>query len=71
VSPKHGRIFHMAFALCWSAQAVAVLILMWPFDWKLYLIEISLWANIATHLSGYSAERPTEILEETKGGDTK
>jgi hypothetical protein len=43
---------------------------MWPPDWKLYLIEISLWANIATHLAGYSAERPTEIAK-SEGGENE
>ena len=69
MTPKQGRIFHATLAAFWTVQAVVVAYLMWPMDWKLYLVEISLWANIATHLSGYSAERPTEILE--NGGKTE
>lgn len=63
MTPKQGRVFHAVLAGFWTVQAVAVVYLMWPPDWKMYLVEISLWANIATHLAGYSAERPTEIAK--------
>lgn len=47
----------MAF---WASQIIAV-----PFfvgGWKLYLLEISLYANFGTHWSGLSAERPSETV---------
>lgn len=68
MTPRQGRIFHGSLAASWAFQAVLVVWLMWPPDWKMYLVEISLWANIATHLAGYSAERPSEVV---KGGDKK
>lgn len=67
MTPKHGRVFHATLAAFWTAQAIAVVPLMWPPDWRMYLLEISLWANIATHLAGYSAERPSEIANNEGG----
>jgi hypothetical protein len=49
--------------LFWGAQMVAVALLMWPPDWKMYLVEISLAANVISHAGGWSAERPTEVVE--------
>lgn len=62
LTPEQGRMLHLIAAGFWTVNALAVVYLMWPPDWKMYLVEISLWANIATHLAGYSAERPTEIV---------
>jgi hypothetical protein len=42
---------------------VIVFFLMWPPDWKMYLVEISLAANFIGHWSGLSAERPTEVIK--------
>lgn len=56
-----ARKFHLSLALIWLANIIAV-----PFfvnGWKMYLLEISLYANFVGHWSGYSAERPTEIEE--------
>ena len=46
----------MAF---WGAQMIGCAILL-DYDWKLYLLEVSLWANFASHWAGWSAETPTE-----------
>lgn len=62
MSPRKGRILHLAFAAFWAAQMVGCVLLL-PLDWRLYLLEISLWANFATHVAGWSAERPSEIVE--------
>lgn len=62
LSPKAGRRIHLALAGFWFAQMVACLVVV-DRDWKLYLLEISLWANFATHIAGWSAERPSELAE--------
>jgi hypothetical protein len=61
LSPKVGRIFHLAMMVFWFSQIIIV-----PFfvsGWKLYLLEISLYANFVGHWSGLSAERPSEIVD--------
>lgn len=59
MSSAKARIIHLGLALVWLGNIIAI-----PFfvsGWKLYLLEISLYANFVSHWSGYSAERPTEI----------
>lgn len=59
-----ARKFHLGLALVWLGNIIAI-----PFfvsGWKLYLLEISLYANFVGHWSGYSAERPTEIEGEER-----
>lgn len=59
---KYGRWFHLSLAAFWFVQMLGCGVIM-EWDWKLYLLEISLAANFATHLAGYSAERPTEVAK--------
>ena len=65
MTSHNARRAHI-FGMClWLSQIIAV-----PFfvsGWKMYLLEISLYANFATHWSGLSAERPTEIEEGSDG----
>lgn len=59
MSSRKGRLYHAVMMAFWFSQMVAV-----PFfvsGWKLYLLEISLYANFVGHWSGLSAERPTEV----------
>jgi hypothetical protein len=61
LSAHTGRLFHLGMMLVWLSQIVVV-----PFviqGWRLYLLEISLYANFVGHWSGWSAERPSEIEE--------
>jgi len=60
VSPQTMRRVHLAMMACWAAQMVALPFVM-PLDWRIYVLELSLYANFATNWSGWSAERPTEI----------
>lgn len=61
MTPRTGRILHLAWMTIWAAQIITVAVVMWPWDWRVYLIEISLYANFASNWSGWSAERPKEI----------
>lgn len=45
----------------WGIQIILVAFLM-KWDWKMYLLEISLWANFASHWAGYSAEKPSPVV---------
>jgi uncharacterized membrane protein len=56
-----AKRLHLLGAGFWFAQMVAIVYIMWPADWKMYLVEISLAANVISHLSGASAERPTKV----------
>jgi hypothetical protein len=61
-----GRWLHVTGMAFWAVQMVGAAVLM-PFDWRLYLLEISLAANFLTNLAGWSAERPTELAEPSGG----
>jgi hypothetical protein len=61
ISPKSGRIAHALAMTFWAAQMVTVVFIIG--GWRLYLLEISLWANFASHWAGLSAERPSETIE--------
>lgn len=59
ITPKMGRWAHFTMMVFWLGNMVIV-----PFyvhGWKLYLLEISQYANFVGHWSGWSAERPSEI----------
>jgi hypothetical protein len=60
-SSKSGRRIHLLLMAFWGSQVIVVAVVTWPWDWKTYLLEISLYANFVGHWSGFSAERPTEI----------
>lgn len=60
MSPRTARWMHILLMAFWLSQIIAV-----PFfvnGWKLYLLEISLYANFVGHWSGLSAERPSETI---------
>lgn len=59
LSPRAARIVHLLLMLFWLAQIIAVPLFIR--GWRLYLLEISLYANFVGHWSGLSAERPTEV----------
>jgi hypothetical protein len=63
VRAKTAKRLHWLGVFFWSVQMIAVGFVMWPPGWKMYLVEISLAANVIGHASGVSAERPTEIEE--------
>lgn len=61
MSPRRGRRYHLAGMVVWGAQMVGSVFVIG--GWKLYLLEISQYANFVGHWSGWSAERPTEVVE--------
>lgn len=61
MTAQTGRRLHAVWMLVWAAQMAVVAVVMWPWDWRAYLVEISLYANFASNWSGYSAERPSEV----------
>jgi hypothetical protein len=61
VSPRRGRRFHTAGMVFWGVQMVLSPLIIG--GWRLYLLEISQYANFVGHWSGLSAERPTEVAK--------
>lgn len=56
---------HVLGMFVWGVQMLVAAVLMLtqhPVDWAvLYLIEVSLYANLVGHWSGRDAARPTEV----------
>lgn len=65
MTPRAARMLHIFGMIVWGAQMFGAAALMKP-GWQLYLIEISLYANFVGHWSGFSAERPTEVITDGK-----
>jgi hypothetical protein len=63
LTPKLGRRLHLILMSFWTAQ----LFLVWffPEDLRIpYLMLVSIYANVVGHWSGYSAERPVELVKD-------
>jgi hypothetical protein len=62
MSPKIGRKIHLIMMAFWIIQLGVVWFL--PAYARVpYLIFVSIYANIVGHWSGWSAERPSEVVE--------
>ena len=60
LNAKQRRMIHLLGMLLWFINGViAAMYVEW--GWKLYLLEISIYANFVGHWSGFSAETPVEI----------
>jgi hypothetical protein len=62
MSPQTGRRIHLTLLILWTVVGI-------PVSYYLrnsiaWLVFLSVYAIIVGHWSGYSAERPTEILED-------
>ncbi|WP_446915752.1 hypothetical protein [Klebsiella pneumoniae] len=70
---KLTRVFikrcHLVAAVMWVGLAIPSLI--WWKDSVLWVILISIYANIVGHLSGYSAARADQAAEESEDSTSK
>ena len=67
MSPALGRKLHFWLMVFWATNLVWFWFL--PSSWRIpYLIVISIYAIVVGHWSGWSAERPTEIVTDTESG---
>ena len=61
MSPQTGRRIHLSLLLLWTVIGIPVSIYFrQSISW---LVFLSVYAIIVGHWSGWSAERPTEIVE--------
>lgn len=61
MTPKLGRRLHLALMVFWAANIAIVWFI--PSNWRIpYLMMVSIYANFVGHWSGWSAERPTEVI---------
>lgn len=61
MTPRTARRIHLALMVFWGAQMVVVAVKTWPWDWRTYLLELSLAALFVGQWAGLSGERPTEV----------
>ncbi len=62
MSPRTGRIIHLILLFVWLGPGLVVsYILRESVPW---LVFLSVYAIVVGHWSGWSAERPTEVVSE-------
>lgn len=64
LSPVVIKRYHLVAAIMWFVLAIPSVI--WWKDSVLWVIIISIYANIIGHLSGYSAARADQAAEENE-----
>ncbi|EOH3029240.1 hypothetical protein [Klebsiella pneumoniae] len=69
LTPVFIKRCHLVAAVMWVGLAVPSLI--WWKDSVLWVILISIYANIVGHLSGYSAARADQAAEESEDSTSK
>ncbi|EPY4628663.1 hypothetical protein [Klebsiella quasipneumoniae] len=69
LTPVFIKRCHLVAAVMWVALAIPSLI--WWKDSVLWVILISIYANIVGHLSGYSAARADQAAEENEDSPSK
>ncbi|WP_427053688.1 hypothetical protein ACNF0H_13715 [Klebsiella pneumoniae] len=69
LTPVFIKRCHLVAAVMWVGLAIPSLI--WWKDSVLWVILISIYANIAGHLSGYSAARADQAAEESEDSTSK
>ncbi len=62
ITPKQIKKLHLGAAIAWVVLAIPSVI--WWKNSVLWVIIISIYANIVGHLSGYTAARADEAAEE-------
>ncbi|HBW9474426.1 TPA: hypothetical protein MFP14_17060 [Klebsiella pneumoniae] len=69
LTPVFIKRCHLVAAVMWVGLAIPSLI--WWKDRVLWVILISIYANIVGHLSGYSAARADQAAEESEDSTSK
>ncbi|EPL2409309.1 hypothetical protein RFD42_001377 [Klebsiella pneumoniae] len=69
LTPVFIKCCHLVAAVMWVGLAIPSLI--WWKDSVLWVILISIYANIVGHLSGYSAARADQAAEESEDSTSK
>ncbi|WP_218812044.1 hypothetical protein [Klebsiella quasipneumoniae] len=69
LTPVFIKRCHLVAAIMWVGLAIPSLI--WWKDSVLWVILISIYANIVGHLSGYSAARADQAAEENEDSPSK
>ncbi|EMA4558935.1 hypothetical protein ACF10P_006155 [Klebsiella pneumoniae] len=69
LTPVFIKRCHLVAAVMWVGLAIPLLI--WWKDSVLWVILISIYANIVGHLSGYSAARADQAAEESEDSTSK
>ena len=69
LTPVFIKRCHLVAAVMWVGLAIPSLI--WWKDSDLWVILISIYANIVGHLSGYSAARADQAAEENEDSPSK
>ncbi|QSW32957.1 hypothetical protein J1F26_12055 [Klebsiella pneumoniae] len=69
LTPVFIKRCHLVAAVMWVGLAIPSLI--WWKDSVLWVILISIYANIIGHLSGYSAARADQAAEESEDSTSK
>ncbi|MCU4144880.1 hypothetical protein JKF61_20915 [Klebsiella quasipneumoniae] len=69
LTPVFIKRCHLEAAVMWVGLAIPSLI--WWKDSVLWVILISIYANIVGHLSGYSAARADQAAEENEDSPSK
>ncbi|HID3670646.1 TPA: hypothetical protein ACXEX2_002332 [Klebsiella pneumoniae] len=69
LTPVFIKRCHLVAAVMWVGLAIPSLI--WWKDSVLWVILISIYANIVGHLSGYSAARADQAAEESEDATSK
>ena len=69
LTPVFIKRCHLVAAVMWVGLAIPSLI--WWKDSVLWVILISIYANIVGHLSGYSAARADQAAEENEDSQSK
>ncbi|HBV2055391.1 hypothetical protein ABVL72_08645 [Klebsiella pneumoniae] len=69
LTPVFIKRCHLVAAVMWVGLAIPSLI--WWKDSVLWVILISIYANIVGHLSGYSAARTDQAAEESEDSTSK
>ncbi|HBR3115424.1 TPA: hypothetical protein L9R53_002128 [Klebsiella pneumoniae] len=69
LTPVFIKRCHLVAAVMWVG--LAILSLIWWKDSVLWVILISIYANIVGHLSGYSAARADQAAEESEDSTSK
>ncbi len=65
MQPKTGRRVHLSMMVFWALNFPGFFLM--PRAWQIiYIALCSIYANFVGHWSGWSAERPTETVDNQK-----
>jgi hypothetical protein len=65
MTPKTARRIHLALMVFWAVNLAVVWFL--PTSWRIsYLVVVSIYANFVGHWGGFSAERPSETVDDAE-----